>query len=311
MQSSKRAPPLTPLQANIAREIVSLARRENRVAGQHLPEAALAERIGTSRTPVKAALRHLQRLGVVAHDRHRGFFLRQNATELDSVARRFSAAPDDPLYLRLAADRQAGRLPAEATESALMRHFDVPRAALVRVLARAQKEGWVERNVGHGWRFVPMIDSADAYEESYLFRQTIEPAGLLGPSFRADAGELRELRRQQEFIRDRGFGTMTPIELFESNAAFHEKLAEWSGNRFILQSLQRVNQLRRLVEYRQADERTFRRTMSDDHLAILEAIERQDMLAAAALLREHLDSARKTKNRDPKAVFPPRTGGNT
>jgi len=299
---------LTPLQARVAREIVSLARRENYAAEQHLPEAQLSERLGTSRTPVKAALKHLQRLGVVAHDRHRGFFLIRSATELGEVARRFSATPDDPLYLKIAGDRLAGKLEAEVTEAGLMRHYDAPRAAILRVLTRAQKEGWVERNKGHGWSFVPMIDSADAYEESYLFRQTIEPAGILGPSFRPDIAELRELRRQQEFIRDKGFGSMTPMELFESNASFHEKIAEWSGNRFVLQSLQRVNQLRRLVEYRQADERTFRRTMSDDHLAILDAIERQDLLQAATLLREHLDSARKTKNRKEQAVFPTRKG---
>lgn len=299
---------LTPLQARVAREIVSLARRENYPAQQHLPESLLSARIGISRTPVKAALRHLQRLGVVAHDRHRGFFLTRNATELGEVARRFAATPDDPLYLKIATDRQAGKLADEVTEAGLMRRYEAPRASILRALSRAQKEGWVERNVGHGWRFVPMIDSADAYEDSYLFRQTIEPAGLLSPSFRPDAGELRELRRQQEFIRERGFGSMTPIELFESNATFHEKIAEWSGNRFILQSLRRVNQLRRLVEYRQADERTFRRTMSDDHLAILDAIERQDQLAAATLLREHLDSARRTKNRKEQTVFPSRKG---
>lgn len=299
---------LTPLQGRVAREIVALARREGFLADQHLPESLLSERIGISRTPVKAALRHLQALGVVAHDPNRGFFLLRNASDLGDVARRFSATPDDPLYLRLATDRQAGKLADEVTEAELMRRYDVPRAALLRVLSRAQKEGWIERNLGHGWTFVAMINTADAYEESYLFRQAIEPAGILGPSFHADPEELRELRRQQEFIRERGFGSMTPIELFEANATFHETIAAWSGNRFILQSLQRVNQLRRLVEYRQADERQFRRTMADDHLAILEAIERQDSLTAAARLREHLDSARKTKNREERVVFPTRKG---
>lgn len=299
---------LTPLQSRVAREIVALARREGFLADQHLPEALLSERIGISRTPVKAALRHLQSLGVVAHDPNRGFFLTRNATELGDLARAFSAAPDDPLYLRLARDRQSGGLPDEVTEAELIRRYEVPRASLLKVLARAQKEGWIERNLGHGWTFSPMIDTADAYEESYLFRQAIEPAGLLGPSFRADPGELKELRRQQEFIREHGFGSMTPIELFEANATFHETIAAWSGNRYILQSLQRVNQLRRLVEYRQADERQFRRTMADDHLEILEAIERQDTLTAAARLREHLDSARKTKNREERVVFPSRQG---
>jgi len=53
---------------------------------------------------------------------------------------------------------------------------------------------------------------------------------------------------------------MTAIELFESNSLFHETLAKWSGNRFIVQSVRRLDQLRRLVEYRQARSRKPRRT---------------------------------------------------
>ena len=50
---------LTPLQARVARDIVSLVRRENRKAGDHLVESNLARDIGTSRSPVNAALRYL------------------------------------------------------------------------------------------------------------------------------------------------------------------------------------------------------------------------------------------------------------
>ena len=56
---------LSPLQQRVAREVVALVRRENRRAGDHLPEVHLAQQIGTSRSPVQAALRHLARMGVL------------------------------------------------------------------------------------------------------------------------------------------------------------------------------------------------------------------------------------------------------
>ncbi|WP_431289087.1 GntR family transcriptional regulator [Roseateles chitinivorans] len=74
--SSTQAPSpsaLTALQAKVAREIVAHARRHNLRAGEHLPESLLAEQIGTSRSPVNVALRHLTAIGVVVHDLNRGF----------------------------------------------------------------------------------------------------------------------------------------------------------------------------------------------------------------------------------------------
>lgn len=287
---------LTPLQSRVAREIVAHARREHLKAGEHLAESLLAEQLGTSRSPVNVALRHLADLGVLTHDLNRGFFLNKDASEFTDVARQFSAQPDDPLYLALAADRLSQNLPDEVNEIDLMRAYDVSRSTLRKVLSRIQQEGWVEKAVGHGWIFLPMIDSPEAYEESYVYRTAIEPTGLLGGSFRADAQELAALRRQQQFIVDGGFRSMTAIELFEANSHFHETLAKWSGNRFILQGVRRTDQLRRLVEYRQASrERSPRRTHAQEHIAILEAIAAHDPLAAAALMRTHLEEARKGK----------------
>ena len=53
---------LTSVQARVVREIVALVRREKREAGSPLAEVALAEAIGTSRSPVQVALRHLSEL---------------------------------------------------------------------------------------------------------------------------------------------------------------------------------------------------------------------------------------------------------
>lgn len=295
MRITSPASDLTPLQKRAAREIVALVRRESRKAGEHLPEIQLAEHIGTSRSPVQAALRHLARRGVVQQDVNRGFFMVQDARDWDAIATELSSTPDDPLYLSIVEARRTGDLPDEVSEAELMRRFGVVRGTLRKALARMSEEGWVEQNVGHGWTFLPMIDTPEAYEESYLFRQAIEPVGLMSPSFRIEPAGLAELRREQQHIVNGGYQTMTAIELFEANSRFHETLAHWSGNRFIEQAVRRVNQQRRLLEYHQASQRKPRQTQAQEHLHILDALAAHDVLQAASLLRAHLDGARRAK----------------
>lgn len=295
LHRQRAAVELTPLQTRVAREIVAYARRENLKAGEHLAESLLAGQIGTSRSPVNAALRHLTRLGMLSHDLNRGYFLNKDALSFGELARRLSTQPDDPTYMRIADDRLGRRLPDLVNEADLMRLYGVSRSVLRKVLSRIQQEGWVEKSVGHGWAFQPMIDSAEAYEESYVFRTALEPTGLLAGGFKADPAELAALRRQQELIAGSGWKTMTAIELFESNSQFHETLAKWSGNRFILQAVRRTDQLRRLVEYRQARSREPRQTQAKEHLEILSAIAAHDALRAATLMRAHLEGARRGK----------------
>lgn len=305
LPSKRTAVELTPLQTRVAREIVAYARRDNLKAGAHLAESLLAEQIGTSRSPVNVALRHLAELGMLSHDLNRGYFLNKDALSFGHLAERFSSEPDDPLYLRIAEDRLSQRLPDLVNEADLMRLYSVARSALRKVLSRIQQEGWVEKSVGHGWHFQPMIDSPEAYEESYVFRTALEPTGLLASGFKADPAELAALRRQQELIAGTGWKTMTAIELFESNSQFHETLAKWSGNRFILQSVRRTDQLRRLVEYRQARSREPRQTQAREHLEILDAIAAHDALKAATLMRAHLEGARRGKVYGSGAFAPP------
>jgi DNA-binding GntR family transcriptional regulator len=295
MRVSSPASELTSLQQRVAREIVALVRREGRKAGDHLREVELAEHIGTSRSPVQVALRHLAAHGVVQQDVNRGYFMVRDAKDWGDVSAELASTPDDPLYLAIVEARRTGELPDDVSEAELMRRFNVVRGTLRKVLARISEEGWVEQNVGHGWTFMPMIDTPAAYEESYLFRQAIEPTGIMGPSFRIDPVGLATLRAEQKRIVDGGWRTMTAIELFESNSRFHETLAHWSGNRFIEQGVRRVNQQRRLIEYRQASQRKPRQTQAQEHLLILDALAAHDVLQAAGLMRAHLEGARRGK----------------
>lgn len=286
---------LTSLQMRVVREILAFARKDDLAYGERLAESILAERIGTSRTPVNAALHHLVSLGVVSYDPNRGFFMAKDAREITEVASSFFDEPEDPLYLQIASDRLAKQLPDVISEADLMRQYKVSRSALRRVLSVMQEEGWIEKQVGHGWQFMPMIDSVDTYEDSYLFRAAIEPTGILSPKFRFDMVELQAIERRQQFIAGSGYLTMNTIELFEANSEFHETIAKWSGNQFIAQSVRRMNRLRRLVEYKQAKTRKPRQEQALEHLAILEAIRQHDVLKAAALLRAHIEGARQAK----------------
>ncbi|WP_260858940.1 GntR family transcriptional regulator [Paraburkholderia sp. BCC1885] len=286
----------TSLQVRIARDIVALVRRDACPVGAHLAESQLAREIGTSRSPVNAALKWLAELGVVRHDANRGFFLACEPASLTGIAEQFSSSPDEPLYLQIANDRLTGALPDEVGEAELMRRYEVARTTLRKALARIAREGWIEQGVGHGWRFLGMIDSPEAYDESFAFRQSIEVTGLLSPSFRCEPAQLEEIRETQQRIVDGGWSLMTAAELFDANSHFHESLARWSGNRFIHDAVRRINQLRRLVEYSQTSVRKPRKGQAEEHLAILDAIARSDLLSAATLMRNHLDGARRLKS---------------
>ena len=290
--------PLTPLQQRVAREIVALIRRDNRPIGHHLSKMNLAREIGTSHNPVEAALAYLARTGIAGHERDRGYFLARSAQQLAATAKKLAPAGDDPLYRGIIDFRLSRRLPDTITEMDLIRTFGSTRNAVRKTLARIQQEGWIERRAGHGWEFLPLIDSVEAYDENYELRRIIEPAGVLSKNFAFVATEMEELKRQQRFMAEGGHREMTPAEWVDLNARFHETLARWSGNRFMLQTLKRVNQLRKVVEYRvTASDPALRARQTAEHLRILDAIENGGRKVAAKLLERHLEGARKAKVR--------------
>jgi DNA-binding GntR family transcriptional regulator len=179
--------------------------------------------------------------------------------------------------------------------------YDISRSHLRRILTRIATEGWIERREGRGWSFVQLIDSVEAYRESYELRQMLEPAGLINDSFKLDEAILKRLRHQQVMVRDGGWKSLSQIELFETNAQFHQGLAEMSGNRFLIGVIERQNQLRRLVEYRQTLHREQVRGQNVEHLQILDTLERGLRFEASQVLAHHLNSAKNRKAR--AAIF--------
>lgn len=274
----------------IARQIADHIRSEGLGEGDHLAAQALADRFRVSRAPVAAALRALAAAGVVESRTNRGFFVRQPP---DNVAEAGQA--DDPLYGAIVEARLSGLLPDRTSENEMMRRFGATRARLQRVLGQIAEEGWVERLPGHGWLFLATLHSTDAYQQAYRFRATIETEALLQPDYRFVLAELAQLRAEQQALLAGGIDSMPRTGLFEINAGFHEALVAWSGNRFFLDAVKRVNRLRRLIEFRATADRSRLDQQCREHLALLDLIERGDMLLAADFLRRHIGQALEQK----------------
>jgi DNA-binding GntR family transcriptional regulator len=163
---------------------------------------------------------------------------------------------------------------------------------MTRALSRLSEDGLIVRNKGHGWSFQPSLDSALTLKSSYDFRLTLEPAGLLLPTFSPDRSALERCRREHIFLTSQlGLNGITPKQVFETDANFHEMLAEYSGNVFMHQSMQQQNRLRRLLEFQGYVNRKRIREWCNEHLEIIDAILANDMPAAAERMHQHLSHA--------------------
>lgn len=286
------------LQLQITRQIFSLIRRDRFEMGDRIVITSLAERLGVSRTPVVSALEAMQKMGVISYEKNRGFFLIKPMEEIDQYLNDIQPSHEDSIYRRIASLHLAGKIPGDTSETELMRTLDTSRSSLKKCLSRILQEGWVERSAGHGWTFLPVIDSVQAYNESYYFRITVEPSAILSPNFSPDRDELDILLSEQHHISDVGHTYMTFDEFYDANIGFHETILKWSNNRFILQSIRRLNQLRRLAEYQQDTMPAYKQLQTAEHVDILLSIKQMDYLGAAALMRQHLERARQSKTQE-------------
>jgi DNA-binding GntR family transcriptional regulator len=80
------------------------------------------------------------------------------------------------------------------------------------------------------------------------------------------------------------------------NAQFHEELLRLSGNPFFVQTLERLNALRRLVEYRSMLDRKRLYDQCKEHVEIIDTVSRGEMAEASHMMRRHLGGALERKS---------------
>lgn len=286
----------------LANQILGLLREANFETGHHLREQQLADTLGVSRTPIRAALQVLSAEGIVEVRKHLGFFLLKPHGELPVVDLDISSSGGEALYERLVNDRIAGTIPNSLTQTEIARRYDVDRVTLMRTLARLAEDGLIERNKGQGWTFLPTLDSDSALRNGYNFRLMVEPATFTLPTFKPDRAMLERSRMQHLFlIAHPDIASVSSTQLFETDATFHEMFAEFSGNLFVLQAIQQQNRLRKLMEFAGYANRRRVRDWCGEHLAIIDTVAAGQYAKAGEMMREHLTHADDAADRPGKA----------
>ena len=288
--SIKSAEGLSNLQAEIAHKILTLAQDGHWKEGEHVSETPLAKLLGTSRTPVRSVLIHLEERGLFTKIPNIGFRYQGLPAENDNLSAMLPKSETETLYERVMTARASGEIAPEVSEAELADHFGVTRGMIRLVLMRFANAGLAERRTGHGWRFAETLDNPAAINASYGFRVIVECGAVRDPGFRPDLGQLAELRAQQQRLHDTPVHRIAGAEWFEANANFHATVVGWAHNRFLSEAITRQNSLRRMTEVVEFTELSADRIRkaARDHLAILDAIEAGDTEAAAQILDRHL-----------------------
>ncbi|EJJ28090.1 GntR family transcriptional regulator [Rhizobium sp. CF142] len=285
----------------LANQILDLIRDAKFEIGHHLREQQLGDMLGVSRTPVRAALNLLAERGIVEARKNQGFFLKAQQVALHRTELEVPATADQDLYARIVEDRLSGILGDSITQAELTRRYNIDRTLLQRTLTHLVNDGLLSRNSGRGWTFRPTLDSQVALRDSYDYRSTLEPAGLLLSSFQFDAGLLERSRLEHLYLEGHpDIASVDPRQLFETDAQFHEMIAAFSGNIFFLQAIQQQNRLRRLLEFGGYSNRRRVRDWCREHLDIIEAIFQGDRALASSLMLSHLGAARGAARHYPK-----------
>jgi DNA-binding GntR family transcriptional regulator len=277
------------LTEGLAAQILDHIRGAGLAVGTHVTAQELAERFSVSRFPVGQALQLLATKGVLTHERNRGYFVsnaKDASPETLGLATRDEASD---VYFRIAEDHLQGHLPDPVSEAYLKDVYGMTKAQLNAVLSRIAQEGWAERRPGYGWSFSPMLTTPESLEQTYRVRLALEPAALLEPTYRLDLETAARCRAAELRLLDGAIDTDSADSLHERGVRFHEAIIGASGNLFFLEAVRRINRVRRLLSYRSMIDRTRYRQQCEEHLQILDLLERGRNEEASQALRRHLE----------------------
>lgn len=280
---------------SIASQILDLINTERMPVGSHLPAQLLADRLRVSRSPINEALAALAEKGILKRQVNRGYFV---AKEVKASAKNLAETLGideekdvvSEVYFRIADDRLRGLLPAEFKEIELKQRYSLTPAQLNSVLARISSEGWVEKRPGYGWSFSSMLTTSDSLLQSYRLRLALEPAALLEPGYRLLPEVIERCRAAEMHLLQGGIETDSADALHDRGVLFHESLVAGSGNPFFINTIQRVNRVRRLLSYRSMQERSRYKEHCKQHLHLLDLLERERNEEASEAMKAHLSS---------------------
>jgi len=283
----------------LARQIIEVALERGMKSGDHLPENTLSQACGVSRTPIRSALKLLESNDIVQRREEGGFFLNHSPEEIGIDGAAQLDDVEGSLATRILSDRAERRITDVQSVSSLVRRYNVPRSAVLNSLKILSTDGVVAQLPGRAWAFQPLLDTPDAVSESLSFRLALETQAITAAGFEMDSLKAALLRQQMEDFLKRRDGSMSAVAFLHLDCAFHSLIAESSGNRFICGALL-AHQRLRLTTQKNNSIPDFRLRQSlEEHLDILDSLERMQHQLAADQMVLHL---RRSQIRKPQAA---------
>jgi DNA-binding GntR family transcriptional regulator len=215
------------------------------------------------------------------------------STGRDSGKQSKSGSRSEQTYRRLRELLMDGAIPPteRLAEEALAARFEVSRTPVREALTRLLVDGLVERRDGGLYLHVPSFDSL---AELYELRITLELRGI------QRIMESRELSHDHQVLSDElakwyDYRVTPPAPdagFVGRDEGFHVSLLRASGSRALVEALNTVNQRIRPVRmYDYLTEDRLQATI-DEHLQIGEFVADDDLTAALAALRTHVEESR-------------------
>ena len=271
--------------AELAQKILDVARERGLQPGDRLAEQALASACNVSRTPVRKALHLLAEREMVRTDADGGYVLAKEPASFEHFQ---DEGEDAEMYAAILRDLSAGRIGDSQTVASLQRRYAASRTAVQNALIKLSDANLAERAPGQQWLIKHYAMSADAVAHSFEFRLACEPLALSLPGFKRDLTALSRLRQVMEQLRAMGESSFD-VKLFErTDFDFHMLIAKNCGNPFLSESLLNHHRQRR-TSLPVTHVNAFRLMQSNnEHIQIIEQIERGQLDLAADLMRVHL-----------------------
>lgn len=263
-------------------------------AGTLLLESRLARQFGISRAPARQALARLEMLGLVRRAEGHGYRVRGHPT------RDAEPAPLAPVRLEAAATWQRFYPEVERAivartavagwrviETELARHYGVSRTVAREMVARLNQRGVIRRDARGRW-VAPAL-TPEHVGELYELRWLLEPVALRKAMPAVPSGFVTAMRRRLEEATARA-ETLDGRALDELEADLHLRLLGHCQSRTLMDSLRLYQSL--LVAHSFLYDWIPRLYPTEpflpEHLAVVTALEKGRIDAAAAALEQHL-----------------------
>jgi phosphonate utilization transcriptional regulator len=198
----------------VQREIERMILAGEMPAGSKLNEAALADRLGVSRGPVREAFRALEESGLVRLEKNRGVFVRQ-----------IPVAEADEIYeLRAVLDEFVGRRLAQTATAERVRELRVRIDRMEKAAAHGDVDGYLAANVEFHDRLVELAGNGKLLS---IYRRLVNELYLFRHAALAESGALPVSTREHRQIVERiaaGTPAAAGQALFDHAMASRERM---------------------------------------------------------------------------------------